>query len=382
VRQGFGAGVLAAVLAVIVSCAVDASPLTPGSAPSDPIASQIPLVHRTLIYAKGGSRRLVDGRWNLSKSESKLGIRLSDDETKQLMACTGRILCHKGRETVFGSASSVLRPDLLVTAKHVFSTGRGTAVSFRSCRFRSFLHRNTAIPIVIEKDQRKGYFLNNEDFIVVRLKRELKDCDSFAISDDTVIPEGEHIFSATGYQRNSLNKLSLREPVLAKGTIRSVSTGVWGGPPFYYAEIDLDEGGSGGAVFDLKDGRPVSDRYGRLILRGLLVAVGPKAKNGKPYSEELNYTIIVGLQDEFRDLVMGKANRPIPVEQTQCLQGGQARINVILESLPLPPSVTPAPLLQHDPCSGEPTATCTKLADQLKELAKGIKTLAASAAPS
>ena len=233
-RPGLGAGALAAIMLAIamvaaVSCAVDASPLVTGRS-SDSISSRISLLHRVLIYAKEGTGKLVDGRWNLSQAESKLGIKLSADETKQLMACTGKIVCSNRGDEVFASASSVLRPDLLVTAKHVFAKGRGGAVSPGWCSFRSFLHRNVAIPIRVEKDQRKGYFLNNEDFIVVRLKRALKDCTSFAINDsDASLSEGEEIFSATAYQRRSLNKLSSREPVLAKGTIRSVSSGVFGG---------------------------------------------------------------------------------------------------------------------------------------------------------
>ena len=381
-RQGLGVNAVAATIMALVSCAAEASPLMTGRAQADSISPRLSLLHRVLIYAKEGSSKLLDGRWNLSQSEAKLGIRLSPDETKQLMACTGRIVCHKRGETVFGSASSVLRPDLLVTAKHVFSKGKGGAVSSGSCSFRSFLHRNVAVPIVIEKDQRKGYFLNNEDFIVVRLKRELKDCGSFAINDDRFLSEGEQIFSATAYQRNSLNKISLREPVLAKGTVRSVSTGFWGGPPFYYGEIDLDEGGSGGAVFALKDGRPVSDSDGRLVLRGILVAVGPRAKTGAPYSEDRNYTIIVGLQDEFRQLVKGKAHRSFPVEQAQCLDGSAAKIDVVSESIPLPQTPGLAPFLHEDACSREPNAACTQLAKELKELAKGIETLAATSASS
>ena len=77
----------------------------------------------------------------------------------------------------------------------------------------------------------------------------MRDCNAFAITDDKFLAEGEQIFSATGYQRNSLNRLSSREPVVAEGTIRSVSTGFFGGPPFYYGEIDLDEGGINAAPF-------------------------------------------------------------------------------------------------------------------------------------
>jgi hypothetical protein len=374
-------------LAAAASLAVDASPLMTCRSPSEPISSDISLLHRVLIYAKEGSRKLVDGRWNLGQSEAKLGIKLSTDETKQLMACTGKIVCDDAGGEVFASASSVLRPDLLVTAKHVFSKGRGGAVSFRGCSFRSFLHRNVAIPIVVEKDQRKGYFLNNEDFIVVRLKRELQGCSSFAINaSDSSLSEGEQIFSATGYQRHGLNRISSREPVLAKGTIRSVSNAFFGGPPFYYADIDLDEGGSGGAVFALKDGRPVSDDEGRLILRGILVAVGPHARNGGAYSEDRNYTIIVGLQTDFRDLVEGKAHEPSAVEPAPCLQGGSAKIAVISEPVPSPRSEPLEPLLQQNACGPEATpdseagkanADCAKLAKELKKLAKGIETLAA-----
>ena len=382
-RQGLGASTCAAaVLMAMVSFAAEASPLSTERALFDSVSSRSTLLHRVLIYAKEGNRKLVDGRWNLGRSEAQLGLSFSDDEKTQLMACTGRIVCYHGRREVFGSAASVLRPDMLVTAKHVFSSGRNAKVAPGHCSFRSFLHRNIAIPIQIEQDQRKSYFLNNEDFIVVRLKRELNGCKGFAVHDDTFLAEGEQIFSATGYQRNSLNRLSLREPVVAKGAIRSVSTGFWGGPPFYYAEIDLDEGGSGGAVFALRNGRPVTDSAGRIVLRGVLVAVGPKGRNGQPYSEDRNYTIIVGLQDEFRDLVMGKANRLVPVEQTQCLDDGPAKIDVIAEPIPVPQSDLITPLVEQDACGGETTDNCAKLAKKLKDLEKGIETLAAASASS
>jgi hypothetical protein len=111
-----------------------------------------------------------------------------------------------------------------------------------------------------------------------------------------------------------------------------------------------------------------------------LVAVGPKAKNGKPYSEDQNYTIIIGLQREFRDLVQGKAQRPLVVEQAQCLDGGTPEITVIAEAVPAPPEEPP--FLQQDTCGHEATkeanANCTKIAKELKALAKGIETLAAS----
>ena len=77
------------------------------------------------------------------------------------------------------------------------------------------------------------------------------------------------------------------------------------------------------------------------------MAYGLHAKNDKPYSEERNYTIVIGLQAEFRDLVKGKAHKPAAVEPAPCLQGGAAKINVISESVPLTQSETLAPLLQQ-----------------------------------
>ena len=183
------------------------------------------------------------------------------------MACTGQIVCetpgvHDEDEDRVGvkvtaTAVSVLRPDLLVTAKHVFFKGKRAVVPFGSCSFRSYSRRKVAIPVLVEKDQRRGYVFNNEDFIVVRLKRELEGCSAFAINDsDSSLREGEQILSVTGHQVHTLNKISGREPVLAKGKIRNSFSGrVFGGPPFYYADIDFDVGGSGGAVFALMNGR-------------------------------------------------------------------------------------------------------------------------------
>ena len=335
-------------MVAVVSFAVGASPLMKSPSPSEPIASRLSLLHRALIYAKEGSAKLLDGRWNLGQSEAKLGITLSAEETQQFMACTGNIVCatpavegdgeeveYRAPVRVSASAVSVLRPDLLVTAKHVFFNGKRAAVPFGSCSFRSYSRRKVAIPVVVEKDQRKGYVLNNEDFIVVRLKRELEGCNAFALDDaDASLPEGEQILSVTGHQLHTLNKVSDREPVVAKGNIKRVLDGVLGGPPFYYADLDLDDGGSGGAVFALKDGRPVAGDDGRLILRGISVAYGLRAKNGKPYSDERNYTVIIGLEAEFKDLVEGKGEMPAAVEPAPCVQGGAAKITVMSDAVP------------------------------------------------
>ncbi len=115
-----------------------------------------------------------------------------------------------------------------------------------------------------------------------------------------------------------------------------------------------------------------------------MVGYGASAKNGKPYSEDRNYTIIIGLQAEFRDLVLGKARKPAAVEPASCLQGGAAKIDVMSDSV-ASASDALAPLLQQDACrseatpdpmAGKVTAMCTELA----KLAKGLKKAASKRA--
>jgi hypothetical protein len=388
-------------MVAIVSFAVVASPLMKGSSPSESISSRMSLFRQVVIYAKEGTRKLVDGRWNLGQSESKLGIKLTADQTRQLMACTGQIVCqtpgvHTEDEDRVGvkvsaTAVSVLRPDLLVTAKHVFFEGKRAVVTFASCSFRSYSRKKVAIPVLVEQDQRKGYVFNNEDFIVVRLKRELEGCNSLAIGDsESSLREGEQVLSVTGHQARTLNKLSGREPVVAKGRIRRVLEGVLGGPPFYYADIDFDVGGSGGAVFALTERRPpfphagrayavpVADGQGRLVLRGISVGYGPQAKNNKPYSGERNYTIVIGLEAEFRDLVEGKAEEP-SVEPAACPQGGSAKIDVISASVSAAQPEALAPSLRQYACGREatPNRKARKVNANCAKLAKGLQ-LAAS----
>ncbi|HXG78209.1 MAG TPA: serine protease [Methyloceanibacter sp.] len=405
-KQGLAAGALAAAIVAVASFALGASPLNKGDTPAQALVPQISLLHRAVIYAKEGSRKLIDGRWNLSQSEAKLGITFSAEQKRQLMACTGQIVCvepgRPGRwsrfdelEPITASAVSVLRPDLLVTAQHVFFKGKSAAVSFESCSFRSFLHRRTAIPVRVEKDQRRGYVFNNEDFIVLRLKRPLQDCDAFAVGEPgSSLREGEQILSVTARQDRMLNKLSDREPVVAKGTIRKRFSGrAFGGPPFYYADVDFDVGGSGGAIFALRDGRPrfphatrrrllpLAGDQGRLILKGISVAYGLNAKSGKAYSEDRNFTILIGLEAEFRDVVEGKAQMEV-VESAPCLcpEGNEAKIDVISAPAPVAQPETLSALLQG-PCgqpppggdAGQANAVCSKLAKEMQELAKALR---------
>jgi hypothetical protein len=132
-------------------------------------------------------------------------------------------------------------------------------------------------------------------------------------------------------------------------------------------------------VFALADGRPVSDDEGRLILRGISVAYGLTAKSGKPYSEERNFTIIVGLEGEFRDLVKGKASQPAPVEPAVCPRGEAAKIDVVSDSVAPVQSEALAPALKQYACSpgAKPDRKAGKAKANCAALAKGMK-LAAS----
>ena len=51
-RQSLAAALLAAIMGTIASGAVAASPLAAGRSPAEPIASDLSLLHRALIYAK------------------------------------------------------------------------------------------------------------------------------------------------------------------------------------------------------------------------------------------------------------------------------------------------------------------------------------------
>ena len=57
-------------MVAIVSFAVGASPLMKSRSPSESISSRMSLFRQVLIYAKEGSRKLVDGRWNLGQAET------------------------------------------------------------------------------------------------------------------------------------------------------------------------------------------------------------------------------------------------------------------------------------------------------------------------
>jgi Trypsin-like peptidase domain len=388
-RSGLGTGALASIALALVSFAAGASPPMKSFSPAGSLSARFSPVHRAVIYAKEGSRKLIDGRWNLSQSESKLGIALTADEKTQLMACTGEIVCEKPKDPdpgyevppapVIASAESVLRPDLLVTAKHVFFKGKRAIVPFGQCSFRSFLHRKIAVPVRVDQDQRRGYIFNNEDFIVVRLKRELKDCRSFALNDsESSLPKGEQIFSVTAHQIRTLNRLSRREPVIAKGTIRNTFDGFFGGPPFYHADIDFDIGGSGGAVFALKDGRPVSADDGRLILRGIAVGYTLNAKNGRPYDDEKNYTIVIGLEADFRELAEGKALKPVAVEPAPCWRdNGAAEIDLVSGPVPSSQSDTLGSSLMQFCREASPDGKTGAAKANCSELAKGLSLAAA-----
>jgi hypothetical protein len=212
----------------------------------------------------------------------------------------------------------------------------------------------------------------------------LEGCKAFALGDDDApLREGDQVLAVTGHQLRTLNKLSGREPLVAKGRIRRELEGVLGGPPFYYADVDFDVGGSGGAVFaltqraELLDGDvaqtiPLAGEDGRLMLKGMAVGYAPQAKSGRPYSDAQNYTIVIGLEGAFRELIEGKAQEPA-AEPAPCAAGGEPKIEVIAATGAAPQPEALAPMLQQYACGGK----TKKAKAECKTLAKGVKLAAA-----
>ena len=96
------------------------------------------------------------------------------------------------------------------------------------------------------------------------------------------------------------------------------------------------------------------------------MAYGPRAKNGRPYSDEQNYTIVIGLQAEFRDLVKGKAQQPPAVEPASCAEGGMPKITVI--SVPLVQTGALAPFPRTEFAERlEPAASTAAKRKQVKQ---------------
>jgi hypothetical protein len=103
------------------------------------------------------------------------------------------------------------------------------------------------------------------------------------------------------------------------------------------------------------------------------VAYGPRAKSGKPYSDEQNYTIVVGLEGDFRDLIIGKAQKPPAVEPAPCPEGGTPKITVISHSVPPIQSKTLVPLLQQGAELRELELAATQRAKQTPVAQKRLK---------
>jgi hypothetical protein len=257
--------------------------------------------------------RKNDGRWNLSQSDSRLGIHVTKDQAGQLMACVGEITCvtlDRGARR-FATAVSVLRPDILVTTRHDFFSKNGKPeVSLRQCTFHNYLSPRTKIPFVVYHNQTKTSFhLNNFDYVALHLKTRLSGCNAFGIDKSAaLLHTGDEVLSVTTSQIGMLNPISSKEPVVAKGEIKQVFEGAFGGPSMYWTDIDTASGASGGGIFALnRQGDLEVGDDERLVLKAMVIAAATGAKNGQPYRGELetgNQSILIGLDSSFMELVL------------------------------------------------------------------------------
>ena len=308
---------LAALTIAIASFATEAAPLNTSYGFKD-LESKSQLLHNVYIISKNGKYinprdvaelRKSDGRWNLSQSESKLGVKVTDEQTGQLMACIGEIICPTLVSKNEATAVSVLRPDMLVTARHVFFAKDGkNEVSINKCTFHNYLNQKAKIPVVVYHNN-AGFYFNNFDYVVVRLKTKLAGCNSFGIDKaGSLLELGNQFFSVTTNQKGMLNPISSKEPVVARGEIKQVFEGAFDGPSMYWTDVDLGGGGSGGAIFALdRQGNLVVGEDGRLAMKAMATASGTGAKNGQPYKGELrrgNQSILIGLDSTFMKVIL------------------------------------------------------------------------------
>jgi len=279
-----------------------------------------PLLQHVYIISKTGKNikpndimdlRQSDGRWNLSQGESQLGLKLSKEQADQLMACVGKITCRTLHGKNQGTAVSVLRPDILVTARHAFiqRDGKSEALPTR-CTFHNYSDQRTEIPVMVSRDQAKpGPYFNNFDYAVVRLKAPLKGCNSFAVDNpEALLNPGDQFVSVTIRQSGVLNRTTGTEPVIAKGEVKQVFEGAFDGPSIYWTDVDLGAGGSGGGIFVLDPkGNLQVEKNGRLVMKAMAIATGSGGKNGEPYKGKLdrgNQSILVGVDSTFLKAIL------------------------------------------------------------------------------
>ena len=229
------------------------------------------------------------------------------------MACVGEIRCETLDHSAsrFATAVSVLRPDILVTTRHDFFSESGKPeVSLRKCTFHNYLNPGTKIPFVVYHNQTKTSFhLNNFDYVALHLKTPLSGCNAFGIDKSaSSLKTGDEVLSVTTSQIGMLNQINDKEPVVAKGEIKQVFEGAFGGPSMYWTDVDTAGGASGGGIFALnRQGDLEVGDDERLVLKAMVIAAAIGAKNGQPYKGELekgNQSILIGLDSSFMELVL------------------------------------------------------------------------------
>lgn len=265
-------------------------------------------VHIAAIFSKTGkvtpSDEVIDGRWNLKQANEKLDLKIPSEQIDQLMACTGTISCTKGNSRVNGSASVVLKQNIILTAKHII-LDEFTKYSKLTCVFFSFAQRDKKIPILLEKIE--PYYFMQQDYLALRLKAPVKTCKPLAIEKFSPKPmkAGDRVLSATSRQQDMLNDLSDTEPVVAKGSVVEVlemdDVGFFAGGTRYGVEMDSSEGGSGGAIFEIDKQGQLVTKDGSLLQKAILAHNHAEMRDGDVYrrGENGNGTFLVGIDGPF-----------------------------------------------------------------------------------
>jgi hypothetical protein len=303
-----------AVAALVASAVIDLR-----SQPSQPNAVSPQLLQQASIITPEGitvdpnnkdELKKYDNRQDLSELADALRTEfgVTTSQLTQLMACTGTVVCKvpsadgKRINIYQGSGSIALQPNILVTVKHAFQDlDTGQLLPIDTCRFHNWKNPDDEIAVIIDDPSQlppvatsmsKTPALKRQDMTAVRLAHPVEGCQPVAIPErGAMLQAGDRVFEATSKQEGMLSQWSGREPVTEIGTIRRVFAAGADGPLAYFADLSGGEGGSGGGVFRVVNGR--------LSLEAIVQGAGTPAVDGRPYNDEIyhNQTGLVGVDE-------------------------------------------------------------------------------------
>jgi hypothetical protein len=316
-------------LAALIGCAaIDVVPLTYGIAVSAELLQQASIITPEGITVDPNDKeelKKYDNRHGLSELADTLRTEfgVTESQLTQLMACTGPVVCKvpsaDGKRIYIyqGSGNVALQPNILVTVKHAFQDlSTGELLPIETCRFHNWTNPQDEIAIIIDDPSQlppiatsmsKTPELKRQDMTAVRLAHPVEGCEPFVIPEQgALLQKGDLVFEATAEQDGMLSLWSGQEPVTQVGTIRNVFPAGPDGPLAYFSDLSGGEGGSGGGVFRVVNGK--------LILEAIIQGAGTPKMDGKPYNEELyqNQSGLVGLDEAVIHPILSLLPQPSP----------------------------------------------------------------------